>query len=706
MRVLSIAVLLLHSTSFVTSRKNISTTSRLRGSESTKRNINNNNHALNDERTLEEQNIDGSSSSDDSRQRKETHAGGDLRSIADRKPQKTARTMPRGTARTQTEDSSDDSRQRKKTHAGGDLRSIADRKPKNTARTMPRGTTTTTQTEESLFENSVLFATESPTPGPTPTRTFIAEEAKVEVCNYCQGGCFVDTNVVTFSRGGRQLPCARIMEIAPSLTPFQCNIDHEIIKETCCCPPTATEIEIEIETTVRLDPPEVASPPPADDETEACDFCIGGDFLTQPTIRFENGSSTSCLGLQELLKVGMPPAFCKKERTAIEDACCQPNAQTEVIAERTNSAEKTSPVESRVDTTEIVGETEIDFDPVPVSPVINEDPCSFCTGQEFLTDPIILFPDGSNSVSCGGLKMMVWGLPDVFCRRQRSIIEETCCQPSITAESRVEVTPEPTVKPTSIPVSLTRKPSQNVLAEEERMDAPPPEEDNVESRVEITPEPTVKPTSIPVSLTRKPTQNVLAEEKRTDAPPPELDGVWDALDGTQSRVENEGINPNIRNTLKDGGVRKTDPLFTPNINDYREDFFSSPTGRVEDEDENENATIKDGGVRKTGPLFTPNINHHREEFFSTPTGRAFADLTKDEDETNAENSQVSQNDGNGSPEKEKSTGLFKVHPRNDNNNDAFVREIEMIRDAMQNNPRTEMIFRGGIYRGKAVTSSF
>ncbi len=276
-----------------------------------------------------------------------------------------------------------------------------------------------------LFIDGAIFVTDSPTTPPTlrptafPTWTFKVEEEVAEakepfVCKYCSQGCYFGTAVVDFGRGAKAT-CNRIMNIAPSLTHFQCEIDRDLIENTCCCnsEPIA-DSRIEPDIVISL-PAEIPEP---EEEAGLCDFCSNGDFLSNRIIRFERGDSVSCQGFKELVDLGtMPEQFCRMERAAIEEACCPPIVDTVVI---TTSR---TPPESRVDninndvSTVVEGDDDDDSSTITVIPKEEEDDdgdddeeddgsCSICEGRKFLVGPTINFSSG-DSVSCAGLKSLV-----------------------------------------------------------------------------------------------------------------------------------------------------------------------------------------------------------------------------------------------------------------------------------------------------------
>eukprot|EP00531_Pseudo-nitzschia_arenysensis_P014234 CAMPEP_0116156676 /NCGR_PEP_ID=MMETSP0329-20121206/22955_1 /TAXON_ID=697910 /ORGANISM="Pseudo-nitzschia arenysensis, Strain B593" /LENGTH=646 /DNA_ID=CAMNT_0003653767 /DNA_START=254 /DNA_END=2194 /DNA_ORIENTATION=- len=296
-----------------------------------------------------------------------------------------------------------------------------------------------------LFIDGAIFVTESPTVPPTlrptafPTWTFKVEEAQLEVeeakepfvCEYCSQGCYFGTAVVDFGRGAK-VTCNRIMNIAPALTHFQCEVDRDLIENTCCCN-SAAKADSRIEPDVVIELP--AEIPEPEEEAGPCDFCSNGDFLSNPIIRFKRGDSVSCRGFKDLLDLGtMPDQFCRMERDAIEEACCQPNEYTKPI-----TVSRTPP-ESRVenvgnDSSTVVEGDDDDDSSTSVTPKEekgdNEEEdngsCSICEGKKFLNSPTINFSSG-DSVSCAGLKSLLgMGLPPMFCKNERATIEATCC---------------------------------------------------------------------------------------------------------------------------------------------------------------------------------------------------------------------------------------------------------------------------------------
>jgi hypothetical protein len=309
-------------------------------------------------------------------------------------------------------------------------RPTPDPTPRPTSRPTPRPTTSPTPSP-----------TTSPTRRPTafPTWTFpvpepqIIEEVEV-VCEYCPEGCFFINTVVTFPDGA-SATCSRIRELAPSLSPFQCNIVREVIEETCCCGGSGSNVG---ETQPSAPESRVTY-----DDVATCNVCFGQQVLNDSIINFSTGDTVSCGGLMDLFQAGLPESFCEIERTSIEEACCPSIAISQPIA-------VTSPVEGRLEDDDIdansvaisqpivvessvEGRLEvdgIDADSVAVSTAVDTDLCNFCVGQEFMSEPTINFSSGNDKVSCQGLlDLLRLGLPPNFCERERTSIEEACCQP-------------------------------------------------------------------------------------------------------------------------------------------------------------------------------------------------------------------------------------------------------------------------------------
>lgn len=268
-----------------------------------------------------------------------------------------------------------------------------------------------------------------PTPRPTvihtrrptsfPTWTFpvaepqIIEEAQF-VCEYCPHQCVFTNAVVEFPNGG-SVTCSKIREIAPSLRSYQCEANREVIEEACCCQGYVAELH-----------PSAPSAPESrmidDDDDTTCDVCAGEQVLNDQIINLSNGEMVSCGGFMDLVRTGLPEVFCESERTSIEEACCPSN----------NAVPKSIVVESPVQGRLVFDEIDADSaaeSPVEVLAAVDMGPCNFC-GGEFLSEPTIYFSSGNDEVSCKGfLDLLQMGLPSEFCERERSSIEEACCQP-------------------------------------------------------------------------------------------------------------------------------------------------------------------------------------------------------------------------------------------------------------------------------------
>ncbi len=688
-----------------------------------------------------------------------------------------------------------------------------------------------------LFIDGAIFVSPSPTKSTTtsptlrptafPTWTFkvpnsqLIEEAKApEVCEFCPQGCYFGNRVVDFGRGA-QVTCAKIMDIAPRLTPFQCDVDRERIESTCCCqsgPNTESRVD-----------PDVVIPLPAEEETPeadeigACDFCVNESFLNDPVIEFNRGDSVSCRGFKDLLEMGtMPEAFCRMERAAIEDACCQRTAESEPVAVVTRTPPETrvedvssdlatppAAVTPRVEDDEedddgscsicegkrfIIGPTinfstgdsvscaglkslvgmglpptfcknernsieaaccpseeviePVVFEPLPIvdqtfveesnpdetlieenafdeisveesgntdiinsvpaSPIVTEDPCSFCVGQTFMNQPIINFRSGNDSVSCGGLnELLQRGLPPTFCRAERAAIEETCCRPLSATESisrpvvepnsvsdtqllaspTAEPTAEPTVKPTSEP---TATPSTVPTTE-------PTKEQTAAPTTEPTTEPSTKPTL----------EDIIESETE-----PVSDSIAVSLTGSSSTDSVLGETEASAEKIRGRGEIAQDEVEPKEVvrEHSRQGFFEDPTSNIQ----GQNNAIRD----IAGPLISTKHNR-RQGFFEAMIDKGQDEINLDQnsyplsssksqegffaDEINLEKSRVEPKpDDENTGSTGKRTGLFKdAHP--DSLTWTTVDTRSTIHDTDQ---RDYLVFAGGLYRGRQVTTSF
>lgn len=686
-------------------------------------------------------------------------------------------------------------------------------------------------------------STASPTLRPTsfPTWTFKVpdsqriEEAKApDVCEFCPRGCYFGNRLVDFGRGA-QATCDKIMDIAPRLTPFQCNVDRERIESTCCCQ-SGPNAESRVDPDIVIPLPEEEETPEAD-EIGACDFCVNEIFLNDPVIEFNRGDSVSCRGFKDLLEMGtMPEAFCRMERAAIEDACCQRTADSEPVEVVTrtspesrvkdvgiNLAPPPAAVTPRAEEKEeeddedddgscsicegkrfIIGPTinfstgdsvscaglkslvgmglpptfckneraaieaaccpseeviePVVFEPLPVtvveqtfveesnpdetfieenafdeisvedsanadiinsvpaSPIVNEDPCSFCVGQTFMKQPIINFRSGNDSVSCGGLKELLQrGLPPMFCRAERVAIEETCCRPLTTAESitspvvepnsvpgtqllaspTAEPTGEPTMKPTSEP---TASPSTVPTAE-------PTNEQTTAPTTEPTVNPTAKPTTEP---TAKPTLGEIIESETQ----PVSDSISVSLTGSSSTDNVVGETEASTETIRGRGEIVQDEVESKEVarEHNRQGFFEDPTSSIQ----GQNNAIRD----IAGPLISTKHNR-RQGFFETMIDQGQDEIHLDQnsyplsssksqegffaDEINLEKSRVEpQPDDENTGSTGKRTGLFK-----DAHQDSLTwSTIDTRSTIYDTDQRDYLVFAGGLYRGRQVTTSF
>ena len=690
---------------------------------------------------------------------------------------------------------------REQLHTGGALRSREDR-------------TTSLEKAAIWFPSSDVpsaapfFDTEapkeSPTNVPTPSPTEPTEEN--EVCGYCQEqGCVTGTNIVDFG-GGARATCDLIMSIAPKLTPFQCSIDRDMIEDICCCkPPADTEIS------GRLNDAALPSPPSQDEEENPCDFCDGTDFILDATIEFSSGSFASCRSFKELLDVGMPSGFCRKERLAIENACCETIRQREPDSVHSSSTTDVGPrtgADSETDHCDfcigkefqtnpivtfstgtkvscggvnelmdmfpqsfclrekgIIEETccpipdetadnpsiepriegaDIDINQLPSSPLIKKDPCDFCVGHVFLEKPIIEFSIIDDSVSCGGLKTVLdTGLPESFCTSQRESIEKACCGPPLhgSASSSIDqslfipvvqpVSPpsfKPTIEPTGEPTTKpTAKPTSEPTIEptSEPTDKPtvlptttptvvPTSEPTTTPTVPPTSEPTATPTVMPTSEpTTTPTEPIIDPKTENIS---EIIDIWVATSQNASIENTTEVSTGEEEVFEETVVASTE--LTEDENDLsssvssgpqRQGFFASPQGNLDGENNLEQ--------KQNLPVSSEN---NRQGFFANPQGSTGNELplasaykkrqgilADPVGEINLEDYQVQSptlRDDEREGSLRKRTGLFKVNPIFDQ--DALKDTIEIIRETIRANQNNELLFSGGIRRGRAETISF
>ena len=685
---------------------------------------------------------------------------------------------------------------REQLHTGGALRTREDR--------------TTTLDEAAIWfpssdvpSDAPFFDTESPTESPTnlPTPSPTEPTEENEVCGYCQEqGCVTGTNIVDFG-GGARATCDLIMSIAPKLTPFQCSIDRDMIEDICCCkPPSDTEIS------GRLNDAALPSPPSRDEEENPCDFCDGTDFILDATIEFSSGSFASCRSFKELLDVGMPSGFCRKERLAIENACCETTSQTEPDSVHSSSTTDVGPrtgADSETDHCDfcigkefqtnpivtfstgtkvscggvnelmdmfpqsfclrekgIVEETccpisdetaanpsiepriegaDIDINQLPSSPLIQMDPCDFCVGHVFLEKPIIEFSIIDDSVSCGGLKTVLdTGLPESFCTSQRESIEKACCGPPLhgSASSRIDQSLFiPVVQPVSPP---SFKPTIEPTGEPT---ATPTSEPTIEPTSEPTDKPTVLPTATPTVVptsepTDTPTVLPTLEPTATPTEPitdPKTENISEIIDIWIATSQNASL----ENTTEVSSGEEEEEVFeetvvastkmTEDENDegssvssgpQRQGFFASPQGNLDGEnnlEQTQNLTVSSEENKRQGffanPQGSTENEYNMEEREVDPLASAYKKrqgiLADPVGEINLEDYQVqsptiSDDEREGSLRKR--TGLFKVNPIFDQ--DALKDTIEIIRETIRANQNNELLFSGGIRRGRAETTSF
>jgi hypothetical protein len=332
--------------------------------------------------------------------------------------------------------------------------------------------------------------------------------------------------------------------VAPSLTSFQCNLDREIIEETCCCDYSDAKV---VNTKNEDIIPVSFVPKSAPVGTGACDFCPKG-YFSDAIVSFSSDDSVSCEGLMDLVQSGLPQSFCQDERTVIEDTCCP--ASTAVDGSTTEV--RLDSVEGRLDESIYGG-----GDPDTAT-------CDFCVGQQFLNWPIINFSSGNDSVSCRGLLDLVQsGLSPLFCESERTYIEEACCTEIV-----------PTAKPTPFPTS---QPSEDPTG------SPTATGSSV-------------PTSMPVpavSLTTSPTPE--SEAKTVDVIPTEDDegdvitddafdddfGFGNSTSTSESVIvaeELDVVEEEAPATIKDGGKRQQAPLGS--VERERKPTTDTTTGRL------------------------------------------------------------------------------------------------------------------------------
>jgi len=458
-----------------------------------------------------------------------------------------------------------------------------------------------------------IAVTESPTMGPTlsptsrgtthkptplPTWTFevsspkTVEEAE-EVCEYCQQwGCFESSATVTFTQGS-SATCAKIREIAPSLNRVQCDLERKSIEEACCCSPetVSTPTEGRVDGNDSNTAVATSATTVADADSSACTFCVGQEFLSDAIINFSSGNDmVSCGGLMDLVQSGLSPNFCKIERTNIEDACCQQEAAS-------------SPVEGRL---EDESETEAESEDESIRPDSMDSPaavavtgssaCTFCVGQQFVSDNIIEFSSGNDMVSCGGLSDLVQsGLSPKFCRAERLSIEQTCCKP--------------------IDVSLTAIPTPTPEGSEALpiTDAIIPETEIIEEAATEVTEPVTE--AVLETVSEQETQWIIQNE----------DGSFLVI------VAQEEVTPDRPGIIKDGS--ETDPevsVVDVNVDMEEPEIVVEVVAEEESEDMAKNsrpATIKDGGQRQQGQMSS--VKHTRQSSVETTTGR-----TGDEGDSN------------------------------------------------------------------------
>jgi len=254
-----------------------------------------------------------------------------------------------------------------------------------------------------------------------PESRMIDDDDDDTTCDVCAGEQVLNDQIINLSNG-EMVSCGGYMDLVQNsgLPGSFCESERTSIEEACC-PSWVRETEIEppAQPEGRITDNDV---PAAEVGMSTCNVCAGQQILNDQIINLSNGEMVSCGGFMDLVRTGLPEVFCESERTSIEEACCPSN----------NAVPKSIVVESPVQGRLVFDEIDADSaaeSPVEVLTAVDMGPCNFC-GGEFLSEPTIYFSSGNDEVSCKGfLDLLQMGLPSEFCERERSSIEEACCQP-------------------------------------------------------------------------------------------------------------------------------------------------------------------------------------------------------------------------------------------------------------------------------------
>ena len=159
-------------------------------------------------------------------------------------------------------------------------------------------------------------------------------------CDVCAGQQVLNDQIISLSNG-ETVSCGGFMDLVQNsgLPGSFCESERTSIEEACCPSNNAVPQPIVVESPVqgRLDFDEIDADSAAESPVEVlatvdtgpCNFCVGGEFLSEPTIYFSSGNDeVSCQGFLDLLRMGLPSNFCERERTSIEEACCLPKPVT------------------------------------------------------------------------------------------------------------------------------------------------------------------------------------------------------------------------------------------------------------------------------------------------------------------------------------------------------------------------------------------
>lgn len=278
-----------------------------------------------------------------------------------------------------------------------------------------------------------------------------ATEAKAEVCNYCTGGdrslCFSPTATVQFS-AHTQLSCGDIQIKAPSLNAFSCELQRALIEDSCCncisnmnnevlpAPMTSISTETEAETET-----EVAVPA---DELSLNEYNNEDEDDTEED---EDNETETTTGVSSKIdNYGPPPP--PTPGTPIKPVLVLENGTT-VVRGRFDGGG------------------------------LDQDPCTFCVGQEFLTDNIITFLNGSDKVSCNGFRQIASaGLSASFCEIEKVPIETACCRNSA-------ITSAPVMKEVEVVVPLIEEAELEKSVVQEAEKAAIEEEDELKQENEM-----------------------------------------------------------------------------------------------------------------------------------------------------------------------------------------------------------------------------